>query len=148
MYKITDEIDRLLKEVGFTTVTFGDIDAVDLDKHSLFPLAHVSIIGVSHETNVDDISFEMAFFDLVMDDKQLDRDDMNNPQKLTDNTIDIANDLIIKLNTFHHKMNDSSSFFKFLYHTGENPFFYLAQKNKLAGYISDFNVKVAKQKIC
>lgn len=148
MYKVTDEIDRILKAVGFTTVTFGDIDEVDLDKHSLFPLAHVSITGITRGVNVDDIAFEMGVFDLVMADKQLDRDDMSNPQKLVGNEIDIANDLNIKLNTFVQQMKNSAAFYKMIEGGGEDPFFYAAFKNKLAGFIHEFNVKIERTKVC
>ena len=54
-YNVTDKLKTKLQEEPFVnTVSFGSIDDVDLDKQSIFPLAHVivnnAIVGTKTTT--------------------------------------------------------------------------------------------------
>ena len=44
VYQILDDMKEFLRQGDFTnTVSFGDISEVDLDKTTIFPLAHLNI---------------------------------------------------------------------------------------------------------
>jgi hypothetical protein len=47
-YRVTDIIRETLQaDVNCNTITYGDITQVDLDKQTIFPLAHVIVNSVT-----------------------------------------------------------------------------------------------------
>lgn len=65
-YDITTTIkDALLDDDFVNTVSEGDIDEVDLSKQTIFPLSHLRIDNVSHETSTLRFSVSIHLLDLV-----------------------------------------------------------------------------------
>ena len=52
VYTVLDKIKNILRANGITkTVTFGDITEVDLNKTTIFPLAHIILVTL-HFLNI------------------------------------------------------------------------------------------------
>ena len=53
VYTVLDKIKTILRANGITkTVTFGDITEVDLNKTTIFPLAHIIFGNVTFEERI------------------------------------------------------------------------------------------------
>lgn len=60
--------DTLLANNNITTVTSGDISDIDLDKQTLFPLAHIVIGNASFDSQIITYQVSVLIMDIVHDD--------------------------------------------------------------------------------
>ena len=65
-YDVVDIIrDSLRNSNNINTVTFGDLSEIDLDKTTMFPLAHIFVERVRHEDNILVFDFLVLVADVV-----------------------------------------------------------------------------------
>ncbi len=65
-YNVTDKLKTKLQEEPFVnTVSFGSIDDVDLDKQSIFPLAHVIVNNAIVGTKTTTFNISILAMDIV-----------------------------------------------------------------------------------
>ena len=145
MYELIDDITASLKASGFNNVTFGDIDEIDLDKTTIYPLAHFMLSTSALPASTNKVGFEFIFVDIVKETKSITIAETNNPLKIVSNEVDIANDLNVKASHFFTSMTKpSDSYYRKL--TTEElamNFFFERLQNRLAGYETrlDFNIQ-------
>jgi hypothetical protein len=60
--------DTLLSNNNITTVTSGDITDIDLDKQTLFPLAHIVIGNANFQSTIITYQVSVLIMDIVHDD--------------------------------------------------------------------------------
>lgn len=148
LYQILDELRALLLLSSFTnTVTFGDVSAVDLEKKTNFPLAHITVDSVDIEENYIDFNLNLIVCDIV---------DVSKEEKAdiflgNDNVQDILNAQLSVITTI-------SNFFK-RGDLRENKFimandslsatpFLDKMENQLAGWESSITLRSAMQDKC
>tara|TARA_R100000278_G_C5469652_1_gene164012 strand:+ start:764 stop:1264 length:501 start_codon:yes stop_codon:yes gene_type:complete len=87
-YNVTDKLKTKLSEEPFVnTVTFGSMDDIDLDKQSLYPLAHVMVNNASVDTKV--LTFNISI--LVMDIVDVSKEEITDAFTGNDNEQDVLN---------------------------------------------------------
>ena len=65
-YNVIDTTKDFLKRGPFTnTVTFGNIEDVDLSKKTIFPLAHITVDNVQFYNNVAAFEIKLLVMDIV-----------------------------------------------------------------------------------
>lgn len=87
-YDILEVIKKALLSEPFTsTVTYGNITEVDLNKTTIFPLAHMNVTSIEYNTNTFRFNINILLMDIV--------DQSNEPEQNNlvgnDNTHDILN---------------------------------------------------------
>jgi hypothetical protein len=66
VYQILDDMKEFLREGDFTnTVSFGDISDVDLDKTSIFPLAHINISNATINESTVEFDLNIMAMDII-----------------------------------------------------------------------------------
>jgi len=85
------------------TVTFGDITEIDLNKTTMFPLAHFLLQDTTVFSNNIQITLSLLFVDITSKNNEFNEDDLGG-RETSDNLVDvyntqlqIANDLITEL---------------------------------------------------
>jgi hypothetical protein len=85
------------------TVTFGDITEIDLNKTTMFPLAHFLLQDTTVFSNNIQITLSLLFVDITSKNNEFNEDDLGG-RETSDNLVDvyntqlqIANDLISEL---------------------------------------------------
>lgn len=87
-YDITTTLKTALLEDEFVnSVTKGDIDEIDISKQTIFPLSHLKIENVSHETSTLRFSISIHFLDIV----DISNDQVNGNFTRNNNEDDIMN---------------------------------------------------------
>tara|TARA_R100000306_G_C4319902_1_gene114616 strand:- start:221 stop:730 length:510 start_codon:yes stop_codon:yes gene_type:complete len=91
-YKTFNNVIDTIKCVGtqhqiIKSVTTGDIDAIDLEKNTLFPLMHIDIVSVNVLQSEMKYNFQIFFCDLV-------EPDLSNEQDVLSDTLLLATDVI------------------------------------------------------
>jgi len=96
-YDIVDIIrDSLRDSNSINTVTFGSLDEVDLDKTTIFPLAHIFVDRVRHEGNILVFDLMVLVADVVdYSTRATDEDDFYK----NDNLHDVLNTQLSVMNT-------------------------------------------------
>lgn len=99
VYKVLDKIrDRLRDNPSVFKVTFGDITEVDLNKTTIFPLAHLTLGNAVFENNVINFTIQLLCLDIVdYNKKSSDFDDFygnDNLQDIYNTQIHVINDII------------------------------------------------------
>jgi hypothetical protein len=108
VYQILDKIkDKLRTSPNIQTVSFGDIMEVDLNKTTLYPLAHVGMGDVSLQDHKIEVTINLLLLDIV--------DDNRNPSTEDDfysnsNLQDILNTLLAEANILISDLRRGSSF--------------------------------------
>ena len=70
-YDLLDKIkDKLESNPSVQTVTYGDISEVDLDKQTIFPLAHFMTGGATYEGNTWVFDLSVLCMDIVDESKE------------------------------------------------------------------------------
>ncbi len=65
-YNLTDKLkDTLLAEPFVTTVTFGSLDDIDLNKQTIFPLSHIPVNSTTVGTNILTFNVSILSMDIV-----------------------------------------------------------------------------------
>lgn len=100
-YRVTDKIRETLQaDVNCNTVTYGDITQVDLDKQTIFPLAHIIVNSVTSNDTVLRFNISVLAMDIVDVSKE---EDVNifvgndNEQDVLNTQLAVLNKLIQKL---------------------------------------------------
>ena len=108
VYQILDKIkDKLRTSPNIQTVSFGDIMEVDLNKTTLYPLAHVGMGDVSLQDHKIEVTINLLLLDIV--------DDNRNPSTEDEfysnsNLQDILNTLLAEANILISDLRRGSSF--------------------------------------
>ena len=70
-YNITTKIKETLQSEPFVnTVTFGNIDDVDLNKQNIFPLSHIIVNNSSINDKTINFNISVLFMDIVDESKK------------------------------------------------------------------------------
>ncbi|NRA78755.1 MAG: hypothetical protein HRU18_11145 [Pseudoalteromonas sp.] len=101
VYEVLDIIkDELRNTIGCNTVSFGLLSEVDLDKTTIFPLAHI-IMGQARPTQVVEFDFTIILADIVDENKEEAKDDEfygnNNLQDVLNTQFEVGNRVISRL---------------------------------------------------
>lgn len=66
VYQILDDMKEFLRQGDFTnTVSFGDISDVDLDKTTIFPLAHMNIDNATINESTIEFDLNIMAIDII-----------------------------------------------------------------------------------
>ena len=108
VYQILDKIkDKLRTSPNIQTVSFGDIMEVDLNKTTLYPLAHIGMGDVSLQDHKIEATINLLLLDIVDDNRNPSTEDEfygNN------NLQDILNTLLAEANILIADLRRGSSF--------------------------------------
>ena len=70
VYEVLDKIkDKLRQSPNIQTVSFGDIMEVDLNKTTIYPLAHIGMGDVSFQEHTLRINLNLLLLDIVDDNR-------------------------------------------------------------------------------
>ena len=102
IYNILDTIkDELLANPSVNTVTYGDIEDVDLDKTTMFPLSHLIIDNASYKEKTIEFNIKLLCADIVDYNKEKSDFDLfygnNNLHDVLNTQFEVINSLIMKL---------------------------------------------------
>lgn len=98
VYTVIDKLKTKLKENGITsTVTFGDILEVDLDKTTIYPLSHISMGEVTFSPHIVNATIQLFCLDIVDKTKALTDEDLiygnDNLQDILNTQLQVVNDI-------------------------------------------------------
>ena len=143
---------------SINTVTYGDITEVDLNKTSIFPLAHIMVDNVALSSIIYTFNLTIIFADLVID-KFIPEDYIEsgtNPEvsqpapvrdftfEKTSNEQDVLNTMLVvanKLNTALNRGGLSDDYFE-LVQDGTCEPFKDRFENEIAGWVYSVSIKV------
>jgi hypothetical protein len=108
VYQILDKIkDKLRTSPNIQTVSFGDIMEVDLNKTTLYPLAHVGMGDVSLQDHKIEVTINLLLLDIVDDNRDPSTEDEFYSNS---NLQDILNTLLAETNILISDLRRGSSF--------------------------------------
>ncbi len=98
VYTVLDKIKDILRANGITkTVTFGDLTEVDLNKTTIFPLAHIMFGNVTFSEHILSASVRILCLDIVDVTKEKQTEDMmfgnDNLQDILNTQLQVVNDI-------------------------------------------------------
>lgn len=138
-YLLTEQIkDLLLSNANVNTCTYGDISKIDLNKQTIFPLAHTIVNSVVSAENT--LTFNISI--IAMDIVNLSKDKTEDVFIGTTNEQDVLNTQMSVLNTVVQKLRIGSIFNDGYQVTGEvtlEPFVDRFE-NMMAGWTATFDV--------
>ena len=102
VYNILDTLkDELLSNPSVTTVTYGDIADVDLDKTTMFPLSHILMDSVVYKERTVVFSIKLLCADIVDYNNEKSDFDLfygnDNLHDVLNTQFEVINNLIMKL---------------------------------------------------
>jgi hypothetical protein len=102
VYDILDTLrDELLLSPSVNTVTYGDIEDVDLDKTTMFPLSHLLIDSVNYNGQTVTFNIKLLCADIVDYNKEKSNFELfygnNNLQDVFNTQFQVINTIISKL---------------------------------------------------
>lgn len=104
-YQVIDTCKTFLQNGPFTnTVTFGDITDVDLNKETIFPLAHINVDNVQFNGPIAAFELKIMVMDIVDANKNEKEDDFIG----NDNTQDILNSQMAVLQRLYAEITRGS----------------------------------------
>jgi hypothetical protein len=108
VYQILDKIkDKLRTSPNIQTVSFGDIMEVDLNKTTLYPLAHIGMGDVSLQDHKIEVTINLLLLDIVDDNRDPSTEDEFYSNS---NLQDILNTLLAETNILISDLRRGSSF--------------------------------------
>ena len=138
MSKLYDIIDKL-KETGealpsIRTITFGNLEDVDIKRQTIFPLIHIVPGTATLNGSTISWAFQIHAMDLI-DFNKADLNDMDDPFHGTDNMQDVLSDMVQQLSIMVDKIKRGASFgtYEIVGSQTMTPFFDKTG-NSLAGY--------------
>jgi|TARA_R100001463_G_scaffold69904_1_gene123396 hypothetical protein len=140
-YLVLEKIEeQLLADENCNTVTTGDITEVDLNKQTIFPLAHIIINQVSQEEQVLRFNVTILTMDVVDFNKAETTDVFtgnNNEQDILNTQLGVVNKLIgvLRRGNLHQDLYQLDG------NANCEPF-YERFENRLAGWASTFDVLI------
>ena len=108
VYEVLDKIkDKLRQSPNIQTVSFGDIMEVDLNKTTMYPLAHIGMGDVSFQEHTLQINLNLLLLDIVDDNR-----DPSTEDEFYGNTNlqDILNTLLAEANILVSDLKRGNSF--------------------------------------
>ena len=100
-YQITETIKtNLLSDPNVNTVTTGDITDIDLNKQTIFPLAHIIVNNVTAQEQALSFNITIMAMDIVDEDKDATTDIFvgnNDEQDVLNTQLAVLNKIIIQL---------------------------------------------------
>lgn len=97
-YNIIDKMYGYLNGTQhINTVTTGDVMDIDLNKHTIFPLAHIDVREVTFSEYIMSISINVKVLDIVDENKE-DARSLSKPHLSEDNRHDILNTMLTVIN--------------------------------------------------
>ena len=94
-YNLIDNIkDHLRLNPNVTTVTFGDIMDVDLNKTTMFPLSHMMVSDLAFSDHIVTATLDLLFLDIVDDNREETTDSFlsnNNLQDILNTQLAVGN---------------------------------------------------------
>ena len=98
VYTVIDKLrERLDANTTTNKVTFGDILEIDLDKTTIFPLAHITMGEVTFSEHIVTVSIQLFCLDIVDATNELTQDDLfygnDNLQDVLNTQLQVANDI-------------------------------------------------------
>lgn len=144
-YEIIDSIrDSLRASNSINTVTFGEIDDIDLDKTTIFPLAHIFVDNVRHLDRTLEFNLSILTADIVdVNKEQTDDDDFYG----NDNLHDVLNTQFGVMNEIISSLR-RGSLYQEKYQLSNQPTiepFKQRFKNTLAGWESTVSITVKNE---
>jgi len=136
-YKLIDDMKSILEdEPGINSVTYGSIDDVDLDKFSLFPMAHTMPGNASIQDRVIIMNLSIILMDIV----DVKKDGIDNEQDVLNHMLAVAArfDAEIKRKEIHRNEYE-------LQGSIDCEPFVERFENSLAGYTLTFSVAMKNQ---
>lgn len=147
VYTVLDKIKEILRANGITkTVTFGDITQVDLNKTSIFPLAHVMFRNVVFQDRIMSATIRILCLDIVDVTKEKQTEDMIFGN---DNLQDILNTQLQAINDLQQEMRRGTAFsdnFQITTNVTAEPFIDNFE-NQLAGWGITVNIEVPNNEL-
>ena len=142
VYTVLDKIKDILRANGITkTVTFGDLAEVDLNKTTIFPLAHIMFGNVTFSEHILSASVRILCLDIVDVTKEKQTEDM---MFGNDNLQDILNTQLQVVNDIQQEMRRGDAFsnnFQITSSVTAEPF-QDNFENQLAGWGVTINIEV------
>ena len=142
VYTVLDKIKDILRANGITkTVTFGDLTEVDLNKTTIFPLAHIMFGNVTFSEHILSASVRILCLDIVDVTKEKQTEDM---MFGNDNLQDILNTQLQVVNDIQQEMRRGDAFsnnFQITSSVTAEPF-QDNFENQLAGWGVTINIEV------
>ena len=101
-YKVTEMLKSAFEDSPYVnTITYGNIFEVDLNKLTIFPLAHVQVDNAQHNNNVITYTITIMNMDIV----DISKDDVVNAFVGNDNLHDVYNTQLAVINKFVQEVN-------------------------------------------
>ena len=148
-YLATDRIKNYLLSLDeVNTVTFGDIREIDLNKHTIFPLAHVTVNNVQLASGTMTFNMTVLSMDVVhanKADKPIEEDAVaDNTFYGVDNEQDVLNEQLTVVNLLNQSLSRASLRTDLFELTGQGSCepFTDRFENKLAGWAYTFSAFV------
>ena len=147
-YNVTERIREALQAEPFVnTVTFGDLFDVDLNKQTIFPLAHLIVANATLTENVWVMNFDLLLMDLVDETKVYKHEAINAETNFqgNNNEQDILNTQLAVANRIFELLR-RGSLYDDLYQLDGSPSctpFMDRFENKLTGWTCNFSVIVS-----
>ena len=142
VYTVLDKLKEILRANGITkTVTFGDLTEVDLNKTTIFPLAHIMFGNVTFSDHILSASIRILCLDIVDVTKEKQTEDM---MFGNDNLQDILNTQLQVVNDIQQEMRRGDTFsdnFQITSSVTAEPF-QDNFENQLAGWGFTINIEV------
>tara|TARA_R100001510_G_C7656742_1_gene217104 strand:+ start:7234 stop:7689 length:456 start_codon:yes stop_codon:yes gene_type:complete len=140
-YDITTKIKETLESEPFVnTVTYGNIDDVDLNKQNIFPLSHIVVNNTNIDDKVINFSISVLFMDIVDESKKVRTSKFlgnDNEQDVLNTQLAVAT----RLTTLLKRGDLYSDLYQLEGNVSCEPFVDRFE-NKLAGWTATFNILV------
>lgn len=145
-YDLLDNIKNHLNDnPNINNVTYGDIMDVDLNKTTLFPLAHIIVSDVSFSDHIMTATIDVLCLDVVDDNRQGNSDIFIG----NDNLQDVMNTQLAVGNLLQSSMRRGALFtsqLQVLTDVSARPFFDRFE-NQLAGWGFTFNIQLPNNNV-
>ena len=140
-YQLTTTIkDNLINDSNINTVTTGDITDIDLNKQTIFPLAHIIVNNVTTQEQVLSFNITIMAMDMINEYKDAETDIFvgnDNEQDVLNTQLAVLNRIIVLLRR--------GSLYTTKYQLDGDPScepFYERFENKLAGWAATMNILI------
>ena len=146
-YQLLENIKTHLRaNPNVTTVTFGDIMDVDLNKTTIFPLAHIMVSNIAFQDHILNATVELLLLDIVDDNRKPNQFDefYNN-----DNLQDVMNTQLSVGNILQSSLRRGELFsnrLQLLTDVSARPF-YDRFENQLAGWALTFSIQLPNNNV-
>ena len=139
LYSLTEKLSELLTSNELlTTVSMGDINEVDLDKKTNFPLAHFNLQDGTISSATATVGVNILLMDIVDVSKDADIDKVVG----NDNEIDVLNSMLAAGTKIVQEFIRGTEYSNLFHVEGDASFEFFTDRfeNKLAGVSIDFQV--------